>query len=153
MFADRLAGRRQVGAQRLVVAEQADVHRAKRHAHRAGQRRRIDEVRRAEPHRVRQCVGEHQPTLGVGVDHLDRLAVHRLHYIAGARRRAARHVFDEAKQAAHALPDAEPRDRRDRPEHRRRAGHVVFHFFHRPRRLERQAAGVERDALADEKQV
>ena len=38
----------------------------------------------------------------------------------------------------------------DRADHRRGAGHVDLHVLHRGRRLEREAARVERDALADE---
>ena len=139
--------------QRIVVAHQADVHRAQRNAYGTGQCRGIDHVSRTLAHGVRQGIGKNEPSLGIGVDHLDGLAVHRLHDVARSGGRAAWHILDQAKQTANALRQTQPRDRRDRPEHGCRAGHVVLHFFHRVRGLERKASGVKRHALADKKQV
>ena len=44
-------------------------------------------------------------------------------------------------------------DREGRSRHRRGPGHVALHRHHRVGRLDRQAAGVEGDALADERDV
>ena len=45
---------------------------------------------------------------------------------------------------------AELGERRDRLDHRRAAGHVELHLVHLRGRLQREAAGVERDRLADQ---
>ena len=54
--------------------------------------------------RVPEHVGEHQPALGVGVDHLDGVALHRAHHVARALRLAVRHVLDEADEARRRWP-------------------------------------------------
>src|ERR1017187_3201178 len=51
-------------------------------------------MRAALPPRVGQSIGQYQTALRVGVDHLDTLAGHRGHNIAGALGPAARHVLD-----------------------------------------------------------
>ena len=99
-------------------------------------------------------VGEHQPSLGVGVEHLDGLAaVHREH-VGRALGGPARHVLGERQVADHAHRQAERRRSPHRGQHRGGAAHVGLHRRPSPwRRLERQAAGVEGDALADQHQV
>ena len=51
------------------------------------------------------------------------------------------------------VPGREPGDRLDRGDDRRGAGLVHLHLFHPVGRLDRDAAGVEADALADDRQV
>ena len=99
-----------------------------------------------------QHVGQHEPALGVGVVDFDRPAVAGREHVAQLVRRRAGHVFDQAHQADHVDRQLEPGDRLHRAEHGRGAGHVALHREHRVGRLERQAAGVERHALADERQ-
>ena len=50
----------------------------------------------------------------------------------------------------HRIGALQPRDGQHRADHRGAAGHVVLHLVHVLGRLDRDAAGVERDALADE---
>ena len=68
----------------------------------------------------------------------------------GLRRGTRRHVLARGIDADDV--DLEPHlgHRAQRAEDRAGAAHVVLHLVHRVARLERDAAGVERDALADE---
>ena len=59
----------------VVVGDQPGVGRAERDDHRAGQRREVDDPLCAERDGVTQAVGQHEPSLGIGVVDLDRLAV------------------------------------------------------------------------------
>src|SRR5437016_7329094 len=86
-----------------------------------------------------------------GVDDLDRLAemaldhIPRFHGMAGGevfRGRDEAHDIDLRLEQSQGLKGAE---------HGRRAGHVELHVLHVLRGLDRDAAGVERDALADER--
>ena len=97
-----------------------------------------------------QRVGQHQAALGVGVQHLDGLAPVDGDDVRRPLRPAARHVLGDREVADHVHRRAELGDGLDRGQHRRGAAHVGLHRLHRLRRLERQAAGVERDALARE---
>ena len=135
----------------VVVAEQAGMLLAERDHHRAGQRREIDHRLRLEALlRVPETIGEHHAALGVGVEHLDGLSRHRRDDVARTLRAAARHVLDEPD-------DADGVDLRlalgelvHQPDHAGRARHVALHVLHAGGGLERDAAGVEGDALADD---
>ena len=71
--------------------------------------------------RERERVGQDEPTLGVGVEHLDGLAVADLQHVAGPDRGAARHVLDQRHVAGDARLHAERRpastSRRSPPRH------------------------------------
>ena len=88
--------------------------------------------------------------LGVGVEHLDGLAAVDGDDVGRALRAAARHVLGHRQVAddVHRGPSAAMAC--SAPSDRRRAAHVGLHGLHRLGRLQRQPAGVERDALADE---
>ena len=144
------AGGEDLVAPGFVVREDAGVEVAERELHRAGERRQVEHVRRALLPRVPERVGEHEPALGVGVDDLDRLAVGGREDVAGPERVAARHVLRRGDDGEHAHREAELGDRADALDHGGAAGHVALHVLHVQRRLERDAAGVERDRLADE---
>ena len=64
--------------------------------HRAGERREVDEPLGALGDGVAEAVGQHQPSLGVGVVDLDRLAVGRRDDVPGLDRAAARQVLGGA---------------------------------------------------------
>ena len=64
--------------------------------------------------------------------------------------RAARHVLGRRHDADDADRRLQQRDRAHRAGDRGAAGHVVLHPLHLVGRLDRDAAGVERDALADQ---
>jgi hypothetical protein len=67
-----------------VAAEQARRPAPERDHARAGQRREVDDRDRIElALRIMQRIGEHDAALGVGVEHLDRLARRRGDDVAG----------------------------------------------------------------------
>ena len=71
--------------------------------------------------RERERVGEDQPALGVGVEHLDGLAVADREHVAGPDRVAARHVLDQRHVADDARLHAERRAAPTSPRSPRRA--------------------------------
>ena len=124
-----------------------------RAGHRAGQRRDIDDVRRAEPLGVGHRVTEDQPALRVGVRDVDLLAVQRGHDVARAGRVRTGHVLDRRRDRQQRRARSEPRDGLDGCDHRARAGLVHLHLFHPVGWLDADAAGVEADALADDREM
>ena len=114
----------------------------------AGERRVVDEEIGLERSRVGEGVGEDQTSLGVGVDDLDALAVERRPHVAGAVRVAVGHVLGGGKDAVHLDVRLEARDDLHETDDVRRSAHVVLHLAHARGGLDRDAAGVERDALA-----
>ena len=93
--------------QRVVVGEDPGHLVAERDDDRAGQRGEIDHAARLEALlRVPEHVGQHEPALGVGVDHLDGVALHRAHHVARALRLAVGHVLDQARPAPTTLAGA-----------------------------------------------
>src|SRR5262249_12608251 len=90
-------------------------------------------------------------TLGVGVDHFDGLPRHALDDVARPLGVAAWHVLDQGADAH----DIDPRLARGEQAHGAgdgpRATHVPLHVFHAAGRLQRDAAGVEAHALADQR--
>ena len=99
---------------------------------------------------VPERVGEHEPALGVGVDDLDRLAVRGAEDVAGPERVAAGQVLGGGEDGDRAHRSAERGERADPVQRPGAAGHVALHVLHPAGRLDRDAAGVERDRLADE---
>ena len=152
VVAARTRGGEDVVAPRVVVREQARVEVAERDLHRARQRCEVEHVRRTFSACVPEGVGEHEPPLCVRVRDLDRLAVCGAQDVAGAERLAA----DEILRGRDDGEDADGRLQLGRGcragDHGRAAGHVALHVVHLQRRLQRDAAGVERDRLADETQ-
>ena len=150
-LARALAGGHDARRQLVVIAEQPRMLVAERDDDGAGQRREVDHRHRLEPLlAVGHDVGQHQPPLGIGVDHLHRLARKRLHHVARPLRVAGRHVLHHADQPHRVHLGPPPGERRHQPDHRRAAGHVELHVLHAARRLDGDAAGVEGHALADE---
>src|SRR5205807_2666342 len=93
---------------------------------------------------------EHEPALGVGVDDFDGLAGHRSDDIAGALGIAVRHVLDQTDCADRVDLGLAAGERPHEADHAGCARHVALHVFHAGCRLDRDAAGVEAYALADE---
>ena len=131
-------------------SEQAAGDFAERNADRSGERRDVYEVRGAKLLRVPQTIAQNEPSFCVGVDHLDRLARGAFQHIARPDGASARHVFRDRNHADDADRCVQLGHRAHRARHRRAAGHVVLHAVHVGRRLDRNAAGVECDALADQ---
>ena len=107
-------------------------------------------MRRAFAPRVPERVGEDEPAFRIRVDDLDRLAVRRAEDVAGAERVSAGEVLGGREDGDRAHRQPEGRDRADPVQRARAAGHVALHVLHVRRLLEREAAGVEGDRLADE---
>ena len=107
-------------------------------------------MRRALAADVPERVGEHEPSLGVGVDDLDRLAVRGAEDVAGPERVAAGQVLGGGEGGDRAHRRAERGERADPVQRPGAAGHVALHVLHPAGRLDRDAAGVERDRLADQ---
>ena len=78
----------------------------------------------------RQAVGQDEPALGVGVEHLDGLAVADGEHVADAGGVAAGHVVGERQEAEHAHLGAERGDGPERAEHGGAAAHVALHADH-----------------------
>ena len=124
---------------------------AERDHHRAGQGRQIDDdFRRIHFLRPSDRVAQHQPPLGIGVEHFDRLARHGGDDVAGAHRIAIGHVFDEADDADDVRLRLAPGDRLHRARNGARAAHVPFHHVHAGAGLQADPAGIKGHALADE---
>ena len=88
---------------------------------------------------------------GVGVEHLDGLPRHRSDDVARTLRAPARHVLDETDDADRVDLGLALGERLHQPDHAGRARHVALHVLHAGGGLQRDAAGVEGDALADQR--
>ena len=75
---------------------------------------------------------------------------HAFDYIAGAGGLAVRHVFATGHQAHHIQRQLHQRDGFHGAEHAAGAAHVIFHLVHVRCGFQRNAAGVEGDAFADQ---
>ena len=139
-------------APRVVVGEDAGVQVAHARAHRPGQGREVDEVRRAVAARPPQRVGEDQAPLGIGVGHLDGQAGGGRDDVRRADRAAAEHVLAGGQDAGDRQREPELGDRAERADDRGAAAHVGLLADDVRLRLEEVAAGVERDGLPDERQ-
>ena len=114
-------------------------------------RRQIDDEFRLElALRVGERVGEHEAAFGVGVQHLDGLAGHGFHHVVRTLRLAVGHVLDQADHADRVDARLARGERLHRADDGGRAAHVALHAHHAGAGLERQAAGIEAHALADE---
>ena len=150
-FADGLAGRGDPAGQLVIVGEQAAIFAAERDDDRAGKRRQVDHEFRLEAVLgVPERVGEHEPALGVGVEHLDGLARHGGDDVAGPLGGAGGHVLDQPGDADRVAFRLAPGQRLHQADYDAGAAHVPLHVFHAGGRLDRDAAGIESDALADE---
>ena len=119
----------------------------------AGEGREIDDAARLVLRlRVPEQIGENEAALGVGVDDLDRVALHRGDDVAGTRGAARGHVLDEAHKPNSVDLGLAGGERVHRAGHDGRAAHVHGHLLHAARGLEGNAAGVEDHPLADERQ-
>src|SRR5437773_1571163 len=140
-----------LGEQRLVVPHRAHGHLAERHDHGAGERGDVDYRGGLEAPDVRQRIAQDEAPLGVGVDDLDRLAQVALHDVAWLDGGAGREVLGRGDDAHDVELGLEAAQRLERAEHGGRARHVELHVLHVLRWLDGNTAGVERDALADER--
>ena len=94
---------------------------------------------------IPERVGQHEAALGVGVDHLDGLPGHRFHDVARPLRGARGHVLDEAGDADDVHARLRPASAFMRPS--TVPAPPMSGYFRRG--LDGNAAGIERDALAE----
>ena len=104
-------------------------------------------------HRVGQPVGQHEPTLGVGVGDLGGAAAVLGDHVAGAHRGAADGVLGHRQQSGHPHRAVDRGERGHHGGDHGGAGHVALHRDHRRAGLDGEAAAVEGDALADQHHV
>ena len=119
---------------------------------RAGQRGDVDHELGLVALDISERIAQDQPALGVGVEDLDGLAGERGDDVAGLDGMAAGHVFAGGNDADHVHRRFHPGQRANGAQHAACAGHVELHLVHLACGLERNAAGIEGDAFADERQ-
>ncbi len=119
---------------------------------RPGQSGEVDEEVRLVLGREREGVGEHQPALGVGVADLDAEAL-RLRKRRRGGRPARDGVLDRRDDDAQPHRQGGVEDHPGEAEHARRPAHVLLHQRHVVAGLDVEAAGVEADALADQRHL
>ncbi len=135
----------------VVVAEHAGVEVAEREHHRAGERGEVDEVRRALAARRTSSASASTSRPSASVLITSIVLPFAPRRMSPGRYAPPPITFSVARDDRdHA--QRECRARRSRPcrDHGAAAGHVALHVLHAQRRLERDAARVERDRLADE---
>ena len=145
-----VAGGEQFARERVLVAVQAARHMAQRDHAGAGQRGDVDHGLGFEALGIGQRVAQDQASLGVGIEHLDRLPGHAGNDVSRFGRGAAGHVFTGRNESDDIELELHFRAGAQRAKHACGAAHVEFHFIHFRRRLQRDAARVEGDSLADE---
>ncbi len=97
-----------------------------------------------------QAICQHHAPFSVGVHDFDRLARHRRDHVSWAIGFAGGHILRRADHTDHLDLGLEQGNRAHRAQHRRAAGHVVLHLLHAFGGLDRDAARVEGDGLADQ---
>ncbi len=150
VIAARLRGRLHPLEPGVVVAEEARVEVSERDLDRPGQGGEVEEVRRALGAGVQERVGQDEAALRVGVVDLDGRPVGRADDVARPGRVAREHVLGRGDDDQHAQGQLELGDRAEGGERRRGPAHVRLHVLLGGGGLQRVAARVERDPLADD---
>src|SRR6516164_3825512 len=137
----------------VIVREQAGIVVAQGDNNCASQSRQIDH----QPGLVTilaipQCIRQHEPAFGVGIQDLDCLARHRGDNVAWPLRRAGRHIFDEANDSYRIDFGFAGREQAHQADDHRGTRHVPFHVAHPRGGFDRNATGVESDPLADKRE-
>ncbi len=120
---------------------------------RTGQGGHVDNRIGLELSGEREAIGEDEATLGVGVEHLDGLAVSGDEHVVGLGGTAARHVLGHRRDGRHLDGELQASYEAEGREHDRRAGHVGLHRDHAGGGLQREPTRVEGDALAHQHDV
>ena len=150
-FSGRLPRLANLLLERIVVPEHSAGLVSEGYAACAGQRRNIDDHRGLVPAGIGKGVGENEPAFRVGVEDLYGLARQGPEHVAGLVRAAARHVFRCRQQSHDVERKLELRGRPKGAEHRRASRHIVLHLVHVLCGLDRDAAGIEGNGLAHER--
>ena len=139
--------------QRRRVAHHPGAGLAQGNHHRPGQRSNIHQPRDAQRARVAKRIRQDKPPLRIGIDDLNRFAVHRRHHIAGALRPSARHILGSRHQPGHIDARAQAANRAHRRNHRGAPGHIPLHRLHIGGRFQRYAPRVKGYPLAHQPQI
>ena len=150
---DAGGGGGEVRRQRVVVGEEGRHVRPERHPRGAGQGGEADDEVGRLLVGERQRVGEHQPALGVGVVDLDGQPLAARQDVARPHRRAGDRVLHRRHQEAQAHVEPEPHHHVGEAHGGGRPAHVLLHQPHGGGRLDVEPAGVEADALADQRHL
>ena len=145
-----LAGGQQLTREAIAVAEKSGDDVAQCNDDRAGQRGDVHDRGRLEALGIGQRIAQDQAAFGVGVENLDRLSRHAADDVAGLGCARPGHVLARGDQSDHIDGRFQLSKASENAHDAACAAHVVLHFVHCIGRLERDAAGIECDALADE---
>ena len=115
-----------------------------------GQGGDVDHAGRLEALGIGQHVTEQQPAFGVIGSHLDGLAGHRSHHVAGSAAMAAGHVLGRGDQADDVERQTKPGDRAQRAEHAAGTAHAEPPIRGLGARRRGEVGGTSAHALADE---
>ena len=137
----------------VVVAEEAGDGVAEGADHGAREGGEVHDVGCTDFSRFGEAVAQDEAPFGVGIVDHDGLAVLGLEDVARQYGLVADGVFGEAADGADADGELEGRDGLDGGERGGRTAHVANHFGHGLGRLEAEAAGIERETLADNDQM
>ncbi len=150
----RGAGAEQVGGEGVVGGEQRAGAGPERGPRGPGERGDVDQHvgGELEPG-VREGVGEHEPALGVGAAHLGGASADVGQHVTGPVGGPRDGVLGQRHQGGHPHGQPQPGDGVEHGEDGGPAGHVGVHLPHAGRGLDRDAPGVEGDALADQDHV
>ncbi|BDZ46809.1 hypothetical protein GCM10025866_27180 [Naasia aerilata] len=145
--------RREEAVHRLIVAHDRDVAGAECDGRRAREGRDVDDGVGLLLARGDEAVREHEPALGVGVEHLDGLPAADGEHVVRPGGAARRHVLRDAQPRRDPHGQFEPGGGECDGQHGGGARHVVLHAHHRGGGLQGEAAAVEGDPLADQSNV
>ena len=130
-FPTGLTRRLQARQQVLVSAEGSSRHAPPQRDHTCpGQSGQVDHRLGLKAIRIGQGIRQDQASLGVGVDDLDRLAVHGRDHIARLVRGSTGQVLRRWHKSHHMQGKPELGHGQHRPQHGRRAAHVAAHAVH-----------------------
>ena len=150
-LASALGGIGQLVHPPIVVAHEPGHLGAQRHHARPGEGGQINDGIGLGLTSQRQGVGQHQAALGVGVEHFHCLTVGHGEHIAGPGGIAPQHVVGHGHVAGDLHRGCRRGDGGHHAQHCRSPAHVAFHGHHPGAGLDRQAAGVEGEALAHQR--
>ncbi len=138
--------------ERVVGAVERGMGPAQAQGRRSGERGDVDEhVGLGGGPDPRHRVGEHHAPLGIGVGHLDARAVVGAHDVPGPVGGRTDGVLREWQHPDHPVGQLELRGGQHGGQHGGGPGHVGLHPDHRVAGLDRDATGVEGDALAHQR--
>ena len=151
LFARRKASSRQLIRQFVVVREHARIFVPKTNDDGTCQGRKINhELRFESVLAVPKHIRQNEAPLGVRIVNLDRLTRHGRNNITRPLRIAVRHIFHQADQTNRVYFRFTASERLHQSGDRAGAAHIPFHVLHAGPGLQRDTAGIESHALADE---